>query len=157
MTTIRLNGPAGDRFLASLSRYRAPVPRALHWLASSGRVAIRVAPEDAELVSRFVDDLLATGWIQSDTPPLLFSPRVGESVVAHRDVLVETARHTPGAPIVWRLLEAGALGKLLGWRDRRGEEPRAVVELEADEGRRVVVFVRESNVTRAPRRRVTAL
>lgn len=156
MMTIRLNGSAGDRFLASLSRYRAPVPRALHWLATSGRGAIQVAAEDAELVARFVDDLLATGWIQSDAPPLLFSPRVGEAVVAQRDVLVETARHTPGSPIVWRLLEAGALGKLLGWRDRRGEEPRAVVEVE-DDGRRVVVFVRESNVTRAPRRRVSSM
>jgi len=153
--TIRLNGAAGDRFLASLSRYRAPVPRALHWLATSGRDAIQVAAEDAELVSRFVDDLLATGWIHSDAPPLLFSPRVGETVVAQRDVLVETARHTTGAPIVWRLVEAGALGKLLGWRDRRGEESRAVVEVEA-EGRRVVVFVRESSVTRAPRRRAVA-
>ena len=66
-----------------------------------------------------------------------------------RDVLAETARHTPGAPIVWRFLEAGTRGTLIGWRDRPHEEPRAVVELaaEAREERRLVVLMAARHVT----------
>jgi hypothetical protein len=52
------------------------------------------------------------------------------------------------------MLEAGTRGKLLGWRERDGDEPRAVVELDAED-RRMVVLVGERHVTRAPRRGVT--
>jgi hypothetical protein len=167
-TTITINGAAGDRFLTSLARYAAPVPRALRWLATSAHGTIAVGPDDAELVARFVDDLLASGWIAMEAPPLLFSPRVGETVVVHRDVLVETSRQSSGAPIVWRLLEAGTRGTLVGWRDRPDEEPRAVIELSGElsaRGRggrgerrdgRLVVVVAARNVTRAPRRRAVS-
>jgi hypothetical protein len=77
-----------------------------------------------------------------------FSPRVGDVVVASRDVLAEVARSRPGAPLRWELVEAGARGRLIGWRARGGEEPCAVVDLHGV--RRMVVFVRERSVVRAP-------
>ena len=69
------------------------------------------------------------------------SPRVGDLVIARHDLLAEVARASPGMLPHWQLVEAGPLGKVIGWRDRRDEEPRAVVDL--DGPRRVVVFVRE--------------
>jgi hypothetical protein len=77
-----------------------------------------------------------------------FSPRVGDVVVARHDVLAEVARSRPGSPLRWELVEAGARGRLIGWRACGGEEPRAVVDLHG--GRRLVVFVRERSVARAP-------
>jgi hypothetical protein len=148
-TRITINGVAGDRFLSSLGRYRAPVPRALRWLATSLDRTIEVGRDDADLIARFVEELLDSGWVAVDAPPLLFSPRVGDVVVMPRDVLAEVARPRPGAAQRWELVEAGARGKLIGWRERGGEEPRAVVDIDAP--RRLVVFVRERGVTRAPR------
>src|SRR5207302_1169906 len=58
-----------------------------------------------------------------------FSPRVGDDVVARHDVLAEVARSRPGPPLRWELVEAGARGKLIGWRERGGEEPRACVAM----------------------------
>ncbi len=75
-------------------------------------------------------------------------PIVGGKVVVSRDVLVEVARQVVGAPPVWQMLTAGTAGKLLGWRERAGDDPRAVVELR-DRDHRVVVFVREKNVSPA--------
>jgi len=77
------------------------------------------------------------------------TPRVGDDVVARHDLLAEVARMRPGAPSRWELVEAGSRGKLIGWRERSGEEPRAVIDLHG--GRRLVVFVRECSVSRAPR------
>jgi hypothetical protein len=71
--------------------------------------------------------------------------RIGAQVVLRRDALVEIARQVAGAPSRWELLEAGTLGKLLGFRDRPGEDPRAVVEVR-DRKDRVVVFVRETSL-----------
>lgn len=78
------------------------------------------------------------------------SLRVGDLVIARRDLLVEVARRTPGAPPRWQLVEAGARGRVIGWRDRRDDEPSAVVEL--DGSFRLVVFVREASLagTRRP-------
>jgi hypothetical protein len=167
-TRITINGAAGDRFLSSLGRYRAPMPRALRWLATSPHRTIEVGRDDADLIARFVEDLLAAGWVAVDAPPLLFSPRVGDVVVLSRDVLAEVARARPGSAPRWELVEAGTRGKLIGWRERHGEEPRAVVDVTAppfggaagraqvpavdvDGPRRLVVFVRERSVTRGPR------
>jgi hypothetical protein len=83
-----------------------------------------------------------------DAADLPSGPRVGERVIVSRDVLVEVARQIAGAPACWQMLEAGTAGKLLGWRERTGEDPRAVVELR-DRERKFVVFVRETNVTPA--------
>lgn len=149
-TRITINGMAGDRFLSSLGGYRAPVPRALHWLAASEAGSIDVGPEDAEVVASFVDRLIASGWVAVDAPPLLFSPRVGDIVIVRQDVLAEVARGAPGRLPRWQLVEGGTKGRLLGWRERAGEDPRAVVDL--DGNRRLVVFVREATVTRAPRK-----
>ena len=81
----------------------------------------------------------------AELPP---GPRVGAQVSFSRDVLVEVARQVAGAPTCWQMLSAGTAGKLLGWRERAGEQPRAVVELR-DREQRLVVFVAESNVTPA--------
>jgi hypothetical protein len=148
-TRITVNGPAGDRFLSSLGRYRAPVPRALRWLVSSQLGWIEVGRDDAEVVARFVEDLLASGWVAVEAPPLLFSPRVGDLVVTRDHVLAEVVRARPTSAQRWELVEAGTRGKLIGWRERSGEEARAVVDVDAP--RRLVVFVRERWVTRAPR------
>jgi len=83
-----------------------------------------------------------------DAAEVPIGPRVGERVIVSRDVLVEVARQIAGAPACWQMLEAGTPGKLLGWRERAGEDARAVVELK-DREKRFVVFVRETNVTRA--------
>jgi hypothetical protein len=147
-TTITVNGAQGDRFLASLSGYRAPVPRALRWLAASIYRSIEVGRSDAEQVASFVQDLLDAGWIRVDEPPLLFSPRVGDHVLVCRDVLAEIGRHAPGLPPTWRFLPAGATGRLLGWRG----EHRAVIEVHGMD-RRLVVYMSERNVTRIPTRR----
>ena len=80
-----------------------------------------------------------------ELPP---GPRVGAQVLFSRDVLVEVARQVAGAPACWQMLSRGTPGKLLGWRERAGEHPRAVVELK-DRERRMVVFVAETNVTPA--------
>src|SRR4051794_20462158 len=97
-TTITINGDEGDRFLASLARYRAPVPRALRWLADSAYRSIEVDRRDAEQIAAFVGELIASGWIDVDQPPLLFSPRIGDQVRLRCDVLAEVARHMPGLP-----------------------------------------------------------
>jgi hypothetical protein len=146
-TTITVNGPAGDRFLSSLMLYDAPLPRVLHWLANSDRRTVEVDADDADLVARFVHDLIDSGWIAVDAPPLLFSPRVGDEVVLRGEVLAEVARASQAAPPTWRSLSAGTRGKLIGWREREGET-RAVVDVVGSE-RRLVVFIRDCHVTRA--------
>ncbi len=150
-TTITVNGTQGERFLSSLGTYRAPVPRALRWLAKGDHRSIQVDPGDAEVVAQFVDELIASGWIDVELP-LLFSPRVGDDVLVMWDVLAEVSRTGRNAPSSWRFVEAGSRGKLIGWRDSEGEPPRAVIDLYGVE-RRIVVFVAERKVTRARRRR----
>jgi hypothetical protein len=143
-TTITINGNEGERFLASLAAYRAPVPRALRWLAGGGYRSVEVDRNDAEAIADFVRELIASGWIDVDEPPLLFSPRVGDQVLMRGDVLAEIARQQPGLPPTWRYLPAGTTGKLLGWRG----EARAIVDIDGTE-RRLVVFVSLGAVTRA--------
>jgi hypothetical protein len=146
MTTITINGEAGDRFLASLTDYHAPVPRALRWLAaqSSGSYrSIEVDRTDGEVIAEFVHDVIASGWIEVEEPPLLFSPRVGDQVRVRSDVLAEIARQAPGLPPTWRFLPAGTTGTLLGWRG----ESRAVVDID-DVEKRLVVFVSVDQLTR---------
>jgi hypothetical protein len=145
-TTITVNGSQGERFLSSLFSYRAPVPRALRWLAQAQRRSIEVPPGDAEVVARFVDDLLASGWIDVDQP-LLFSPCVGDEISVTRDTLAEVTRMGRHAPSAWQLVEAGSRGRLLGWQG-----DRAAIELSGLE-RRVVVLLGQGKVTRARRRR----
>jgi len=144
-TTITVNGSQGERFLSSLHSYRAPVPRALRWLVQGQHRSIEVDPGDAEVVARFVDELIASGWIDVEQP-LLFSPRIGDEVVVTSDTLAEVTRIGRNAPSSWRFVEAGSPGKLLGFQ---GE--RCAVELFGVE-RRVVVLVREGKVTRRRRR-----
>ncbi len=143
-TTITINGDDGDRFLASLATYRAPVPRALRWLATSERRAIEVDSIDADVIAEFVSHVLESGWIDVVEPPLLFSPLVGDQVRMRSDVLAEIARQAPGLPPTWRFLPAGTTGRLLGWRG----ETRAVVDID-DVDRRLVVFVRVDALVRA--------
>ena len=143
-TRITINGTDGDRFLASLSRYRAPVPRALRWLADNAFRSIEVDRRDAEQVAAFVSELISSGWIDLEEPPLLFSPRIGDQVRMRCDVLAEVARHMPGLPPTWRCVPTGTTGRLLGWRG----EGRAIVDIDGME-RRLVVFVSSDNVTRA--------
>ena len=156
-TTITVNGAQGERFLSSLGGYRMPLPRALHWLTQGEHRSIQVDPTDAEHVAKFVDDLLATGWLDVEQP-LLFSPRVGDEVLVTHEVLAEVSRVGKNSPSSWRLVAAGTRGKLLGWRDPEGrgrdeiEAPKAVIDLAGVE-RRLVVFVSERKVTRARRRR----
>ncbi|HSD90681.1 MAG TPA: hypothetical protein VLB44_24320 [Kofleriaceae bacterium] len=147
-TTITINGSEGERFLASLASYSAPVPRALRWLATSRHRSIEVAPRDAEQIARFVDDLLDAGWIDVAAPPLLYSPKVGDHVALVAEALLEVARTAPGLPPTWLCLPAGVEGKLLGYRERGGES-FAIVEMAFDRG--VVVYVREQRITRASR------
>lgn len=75
----------------------------------------------------------------------MIPPRVGDEVFVPREVLAEVARAAPGVPPTWRHLDAGTRGKLIGWRDRPDEEPRAVIDVAGAE-RRLVVFVRERHV-----------
>lgn len=150
-TTITVNGVQGERFLSSLGEYASPMPRALRHLASGEQRSIQVDPADAELVASFVDDLLASGWVDVEQP-LLFSPRVGDEVLVLQDCLAEVSHTGKHAPVSWRLIEKGTRGKLIGYRDVPDEPPRAVIDLAGVE-RRLVVFVTESKVTRARRRR----
>jgi hypothetical protein len=143
-TTITINGDEGERFLASLATYRAAVPRALRWLADSDDRSIEVNRDDADEIADFVSELIASGWIDVDEPPLLFSPLVGDQVLMRGDVLAEIARQQPGLPPTWRYLPAGTTGRLLGWRG----ESRAIVDIDGTE-RRLVVFVSVHTVTRA--------
>ena len=71
-------------------------------------------------------------------------PRVGDVIAMSRDVLVEIARSSPRAPACWKFLPNGARGKLIGWRERAGEEPRAVIDVDGEH--RLVVFVHEQHV-----------
>jgi hypothetical protein len=142
-TTITVNGDEGARFLASLENFRGPVPRALQWLAEHAEQAVQVDRNDAALIADFIGELLASGWIDLDEPPLLFSPRVGDEVTLRADVLAELARHAPGLPPTWQFVHGGATGRLLGWRG----ENRAIVELDTEE-RRCVVFVGTDAVVR---------
>ncbi|MBV8757352.1 MAG: hypothetical protein JO257_08765 [Deltaproteobacteria bacterium] len=150
-TTITVNGSQGDRFLSSLGGYRNPVPRALRHLASGDQRSIQVDPQDAELVASFVEELLASGWVDVEQP-LLFSPRVGDEVLVLSDSLAEVSHTAKHAPVSWRLVEKGTRGKLIGWRDVENEPPRAVLDLAGVE-RRLVVFIGETKVTRARRHR----
>lgn len=148
-TRITINGAAGERFLSSLAGYGAPVPGVLRSLASGHRRTIEVGARDAEIVAQFVERLLASGWVDLDEPPLLYSPRVGDPVVVRRDVLAEIGRELPGLPPTWRFVPAGVRGKLLGWRDR-SDDDRAIVAIhELD--RRLIVLVSERHITRAQR------
>lgn len=143
-TTITVNGDEGARFLASLARYGRPVPRALRWLVEHGYRSIEVDRTDAEQIAAFVSDLLTSGWIDIEEPPLLFSPRVGDHVRLRTDVLAEIARQAPGLPPMWRFLPAGTTGRLLGWRDGH----RAIVDID-DTDRKLVVFLGTTTVVRA--------
>lgn len=143
-TTITINGDAGARFLASLSGYRAPVPRALRWLAQNTFRSIEVDRRDADAVAAFVGEVLASGWVAVEEPPLLFSPYVGDQVRVCADVLAEVGRTAPGLPPSWRFVPAGTTGRMLGWRG----EDRAIIDIDGME-RRLVVFVRTDKVTRA--------
>src|SRR5690606_23892564 len=143
-TTITVNGEEGARFLASLARYRAPVPRALRWLVENDYRSIEVGLRDAEQIAAFVSDLIASGWIDIAEPPLLFSPRVGDQVLLRTEVLAEIARHAPGLPPTWRYRPAGATGRLVAW----GNATRAVVDVDGTD-RRLVVFVSVNAITRA--------
>jgi hypothetical protein len=147
-TTITINGSEGERFLASLASYSAPVPRALRWLATSRHRSIDVDPSDAEQIAQFVDDLLDAGWIDVAAPPLLYSPKVGDLVVLVAEALLEVARTAPGLPPTWLCLPAGTEGTLLGYRERGGES-FAIVEITL--ARRIVVYVREQRITRGTR------
>jgi hypothetical protein len=142
-TTITVNGDEGTRFLASLASYHAPVPRALRWLVDNAYRRIEVDRTDAELIAEFISDLLASGWIDVEEPPLLFSPRVGDQVELRGDVLAEIARQQPGLPPTWRYLSAGTTGKLLGWRG----EGRAIIDVDGTD-RRLVVFLGVDSVIR---------
>jgi hypothetical protein len=146
-TTITINGPAGERFLSSLAAYEAPVPRALHYLASSDYRSIEVDRNDAELIAQFVDHLLASGWLHLEEPPLLYSACVGDHVMFARDVLAELGREAAGLPPTWLLVPGGTRGTLLGWRDRECDS-RAIIDLLGVD-HRTVVFVGERSVTRA--------
>jgi hypothetical protein len=65
--------------------------------------------------------------------------RVGDEVLFCRDVLLEVARPGVGTVTgVWRLIESGARGRVLGWRDRPGHPPRAVVDVGGTDKRLVV-------------------
>jgi hypothetical protein len=150
-TTITINGAQGERFLSSLGGYQMPLPRALRRLAQSEQRSIQVDPADAELVSKFVEDLLAAGWLDVEQP-LLFSPCIGDEVLITHEALAEVSLVGKHAPAAWRLVAAGSRGKLIGWKDREGEPARAVVDLAGVE-RRLVVFISESKITRARRRR----
>ena len=143
-TTITINGDAGARFLASLSGYRAPVPRALRWLAQNDFRSIEVDRRDADAVAAFVGEVLASGWVAVEEPPLLFSPYVGDQVRVCADVLAEVGRTAPGLPPSWRFVPAGTTGRMLGWRG----EDRAIIDIDGME-KRLVVFVRTDKVTRA--------
>jgi hypothetical protein len=81
------------------------------------------------------------------TPPHRL--RVGDHVTIDRDVLAELGREAAGLPPTWFCVPAGTHGKLIGWRDRE-EDSRAIIDLVGTD-RRVIVFVGESNVTRATR------
>jgi len=76
-------------------------------------------------------------------------PRVGDTVLLRQDVLAEVARSGAMGMPTWRFLASATRGKLIGWRDRDGERSRAIVDIAASE-RRLVVFVTEHLVTRAP-------
>jgi hypothetical protein len=73
-------------------------------------------------------------------PEAMSSPRVGEEVTLSRDVLVEVARTAASRTMVWRLVERGTRGKIVGWRDAS----RAIVVIEGD--RRMFVYVSEHHV-----------
>ncbi|MDB4959567.1 MAG: hypothetical protein JWO36_7136 [Myxococcales bacterium] len=150
-TTITVNGRSGDRFLSSLVLYESPLPQVLYALARGDRRTLEVDADDADLVARFVDDLIDSGWIAVEAPPLLFSPRVGDEVVLRCEVLAEVARVSQTVPQIWRALPAETRGKLIGWRDREGDT-RAVVDVVGAQ-RRLVVFVGDQHVTRAARRK----
>ena len=150
-TTITVNGVQGERFLSSLGGYRMPLPRALRWLTQGEHRSIQVDPTYAVHVAKFVDELLASGWLDGDQP-LLFSPRVGDEVLVTHEALAEVSRVGKNAPSSWRLVEAGTRGKLIGWRDDPDQAPRAVVDLAGVE-RRLIVFIKESKVKRTRRRR----
>ena len=151
-TTITVNGAQGDRFLSSLGTYRDPLPRALRHLASGDLRSIQVDPTDAEHVASFFDELLASGWLVGVEHPLVFSARVGDEVHVLADSLTEVSHTGKHAPVSWRFVEKGTRGKLIGWRDVQDEPPRAVIDLAGVE-RRLVVFISETKVTRARRRR----
>jgi hypothetical protein len=76
------------------------------------------------------------------------SLRVGDELVVRCDVLAEQARSSPASPHAWRFVPAGTTGRLIGWRDRV-DDARAVVDVGGGGHRRVIVFVREHNVTQA--------
>ncbi len=81
------------------------------------------------------------------------SARVGDVIAVSRDVLVEIARTSSHAPPSWRFLPSGSRGKLIGWRERVGEQLRAVIDVEGVD-QRLVVFVQEQHV--APLHRVSS-
>jgi len=76
--------------------------------------------------------------------PVTFPLQVGDTVLVHKDVLAELARHAPGLPPTWLMLPSGTEGKLLGYRER-GVESYAIVEI-AGIVPRLVVFVREDKL-----------
>jgi hypothetical protein len=151
-TTITVNGSDGARFLSSLidtpgRHLQAPrMPAALVTLVEGANGSIEVAAEDAAEIAAFVDELLDAGWIAVASPPLLFSPAVGDVVAIARDLLVEVEQQLKG-PRTWRFIGRGVRGRLVDWRT---EDLGRVAFVD---GTRQVALIRRDAMTRTWLRR----
>ena len=143
-TTITVNGTQGERFLSSLGTYRAPVPRALRWLAQGDHRSIQVDPGDAEVVAQFVDEPLPRAGSMSSCR--CCSRRASATTSSSCGRARRGVADGPQRSVFMAVCRGGQPRKLIGWRDSEGEPPRAADRYGVE--RRIVVFVAERKVTR---------
>ncbi|HEU0030594.1 MAG TPA: hypothetical protein VFQ53_08175 [Kofleriaceae bacterium] len=130
LTTIRINGHEGLRFLSVLgATFRGSLPPALAAMverasrrAAQPPVELELETEMAEEVEAFVHELVGAGFARGESLPLLFSPQVGDVVVIARDLLVEfkvNVKRGMPAPRIWRYVGRGTRGRLVARREGR--------------------------------------
>ena len=136
-TTITVNGGASTaRILSALgTTHLGPALAPLvEGRVDSLEVETDLAEEVADLVERLLTDDDA-----AVSPPLLFSPNVGDSVAIVRDGLFEFQVAGRRAPRIWRFVPRGTRGRVIA---HQGDTDRVLIE-----PTREIAYVRARSMT----------
>ena len=140
-TTITVNGLGGAstaRILSALgTTHLGPALAPLvEGRVDSLEVETDLAEEVADLVERLLTD---DAELAAVSPPLLFSPNVGDSIAIVRDGLFEFQVAGRRAPRIWRFVPRGTRGRVIA---HQGETDRVLIE-----PTREIAYVRARSMT----------
>ena len=140
-TTITVNGLGGSaarRFLSALgTTHLGPALAPLvEGRVDSLEVETDLAEEVADLVERLITQ---DAGLAELSPPLLFSPNVGDSIAIVRDGLFEFQIAARRAPRIWRFVPRGTQGRVIA---HQGDTDRVLIE-----PTREIAYVRPRSMT----------